>query len=124
MTYSFIAEPHAADPMHAAYQLFCFAAQLGSHTQEFAIGMIAHCLNGAKATTELCPPKPNELEIPAVMSCGCFSLGTVFRSATSSTRLSYKHKHTIGLSVFNSQIGQKAAGDARVEVFVPQKPNR
>ena len=47
-----------------------------------------HCWKGAKATTELWPPKPKELEIAAVTLCSCFVLGTVFIADTSSTRLS------------------------------------
>jgi hypothetical protein len=52
-----------------------------------------HPLKGAKTTLELWPPKPNEFEMAAVMSCCCFSLGTVSMSATSSTRLPCSHHH-------------------------------
>ena len=52
-----------------------------SHTQP----LLCHSLKGAKTQTELCPPKPNELEMAAVTSCCFFTFGTVSMLATSST---------------------------------------
>lgn len=62
-----------------------------SHTNSTFV--VHHSLKGAKTTTELWPPNPNELEIAAVMSCWLFTLGTVSMSATSSTRSSCKQLH-------------------------------
>lgn len=45
-------------------------------------------LKGAKATTELWPPKPKELEIATSTLCCFFSLGMVSSSPTSSMMLS------------------------------------
>ena len=44
----------------------------------------AHALKGAKATTELWPPKPKLFEMPTVMSCCCLVLGTTLMPSTSS----------------------------------------
>lgn len=41
----------------------------------------AHALYGANTQTELCPPKPNELEMAAVMSWLCLTLGTMLMPA-------------------------------------------
>lgn len=60
---------------------------LTQHSETIHVTSI-YSLKPANATTELCPPKPKEFEIPAVMSCCCFSLGTVLMPSTSSTRLS------------------------------------
>lgn len=49
-----------------------------------------HEEKGANTTTELWPPKPKLLEMPAVMLCCCFSLGTTFRPATSSMGFSWR----------------------------------
>lgn len=51
----------------------------------------SYALKGAKTTTELWPPKPKLLEMPAVMSCCCFTLATTSRPATSSMGSSCTH---------------------------------
>eukprot|EP00955_Chlamydomonas_euryale_P111639 366082-Chlamydomonas_euryale.AAC.7 len=49
----------------------------------------AYASNGAKMHEELCPPKPNELEMAAVILRSCLTFGTVLMPSTSSISLSW-----------------------------------